>query len=90
MTSLVEASRLLQAAANQLSSVSECADVRESGAASFVYAKAGARAIELSSTGDAWWVEFWAGEIVAEDRTYTSHGDAVQSCRSWLEGRDAT
>ncbi len=90
MTSLAETSRLLQAAASQLSDISERADVRDSGAASFVYAKAGARAIELSSTGEAWWVEFWAGEDVAEDRTYALHSDAVQSCRSWLEGRDAT
>jgi len=61
------------------------ASVRGDGSARFVYAVRDPRAVEISCDADGWWVEFWEGDSVVSDRTFSVSRAAALSARSWLE-----
>jgi hypothetical protein len=76
--------RVLAEVVAQLQHGEVACSVRGGSRARFVFAERGSRAAELSCSGSGWWVEFWTGEAVVGDRTFSSIGEAVQAVRTWL------
>jgi hypothetical protein len=81
-------STVLNQIAHDLTSVADKAEVRGHGSALFVFAESNARCIELCRSNEGWWVEFWEGDQVGTERTYTSRESAVQDGRDWLVQRE--
>jgi hypothetical protein len=76
--------RELTAAVVQLNSGDTTASVRGDGAAQFVFAERGPRAVELSHDGHEWWVEFWGSEAVVMSHAFPSAEEAIQTVAAWL------
>ncbi len=83
---LVDYESELNAVVKNLKMVASVADVRGEGASSFVFAEANARAIELSSSVDGVWVEYWQGDIETPDHEclFHTYEAATLDARQWL------
>ena len=62
----------------------EQAAVRGEGLSRFVYASNLNRAVEVSRSGPAIWVEFWANESVESERAFPSIPTALEAANTWL------
>lgn len=76
--------RELAAVADHLRGHAVSCSIRGDGSGRFVFAERGSSATELSRIEDGWWVEFWDGDRVAFERTFTSTEEAVRAARGWL------
>ena len=76
----------LNTVAKNLMMVAPDAEVRGKGASSFVFAEANNRTIELSSTTDGVWVEYWEGDIELPDHEnlFHTHYAATLDAIKWL------
>jgi hypothetical protein len=76
------------AVARLLNAAGFCATVRGLGAARFVFAEAGKRAVEISVSDDSIWVEYWDGDDSPMfDRNFTTTDAAAASVSAWLSGK---
>jgi hypothetical protein len=58
------------------------------GAARFVFAEAGERAVEISALGAGIWVEYWdRGDRPKFDRTFANVRTATANAQAWLFGK---
>ncbi len=76
----------LKAVVEFLMSVAPNAEIRGNGASSFLFAQANNRALELSSTADGVWVEYWQGDIEMPDHDclFPTHYAAMLDAKEWL------
>ncbi len=64
------------------------AEVRGDGAARFVFAEAGERAVEISESDAGVWVEYWDGDDSPKfDRTFPNTDAVAVDVTAWLSGK---
>lgn len=82
----VEYKRELEKVAEQLKDSASLVDIRGDGAAQFIFAVNGSRALEISQSEEGVWIEFWQGEdeSPAQGITVSSYDEAVIAAIEWL------
>ena len=61
------------------------AEIRESGAASFIFAEKENRAIEIYQSENAVIVEFWENEKQQTEKVVNSYDEATKLAVNWIE-----
>lgn len=72
------------AIAQHLSATGVHAEVRGSGAARFVFAEHGHRAVEIAAAAEGVWVEYWNGEVPVLEWVFATSAEAVDNAKHWL------